>query len=120
MCFYNDDGYSDIWNETVQKARKEHHCSDCNDPILPGETYQRIGSLFDGRWSTLKVCRRCEYDRMRIFVIEQSAGCRWQESFCPIDQLWEELRERKMEQTPKDKVPEDFGFDWVKAYQTAA
>ena len=48
------DGYSDVWNVTQQKSRKEHACEECPFPIEKGEVYERIHSLYDGRWLTYK------------------------------------------------------------------
>ena len=42
------------------KARKEHKCSECNRIIRPGEHYQYITGLMDGRWSSMKRCIQCQ------------------------------------------------------------
>ena len=51
---------SDIWNRTQRKARKMHKCCACPMVIRPSEFYVIVSSLYDGHWSTLKYCLRCD------------------------------------------------------------
>ena len=41
------------------KARAGHACYECHGLIVPGETYERVAALYDGKWLTIKTCRRC-------------------------------------------------------------
>jgi len=90
VCFDNDE-QSDVWAESIVKARKRWHCDECSSGILPGEHYQRIGSLYDGRWSTLRTCARCFWDRARVYNLEISEGCKPWESWCPVGYLHEHM-----------------------------
>jgi hypothetical protein len=58
-CYCDYDDVADAWIVTMPKARKRHKCYECYGPILPGEVYKRVGSLFDGHWETYKTCPRC-------------------------------------------------------------
>jgi len=53
------DETADIWVEVKRRARKVHRCSECRGEIKKGETYTRISSLYDGRWTTSKQCEDC-------------------------------------------------------------
>lgn len=44
---------------TDRKARKVHHCTECGEEIQPGEIYEHVSGLWDGRWSTYKTCKLC-------------------------------------------------------------
>jgi hypothetical protein len=48
-----------IFNRTSPKARKPHRCNECGRDIQASERYERIESLFEGVWSTVKVCAHC-------------------------------------------------------------
>lgn len=54
-----DCDYSAVWDERKLRARKEHRCSECHGTIKRGETYTRIASLYDGRWTTIRRCEDC-------------------------------------------------------------
>lgn len=56
----------DVWDKAEVVARKVHRCSECNHPIVPGERYTRLKSLFEGSWSTEKTCRCCEAARCAV------------------------------------------------------
>ena len=56
-----------------QKARKQHDCAECADPILPGQVYIYLNT-FDERawpqWSKYVLCIECE----RILNCYRMAG----------------------------------------------
>jgi hypothetical protein len=54
-----DDTY-DVYDERRVTARKEHRCAACNERILPGHKYVRVGIIFQGSAETLKRCFRCQ------------------------------------------------------------
>jgi hypothetical protein len=49
-----------VWNETDRRARKEHVCDECREPITRGELHKYITSLFDGHWDTYRMCLLCD------------------------------------------------------------
>ena len=51
---------ADVFNTTIQKARKPHKCLECGHTITPGQEYKRIKMLFDGFWSDDRICERCD------------------------------------------------------------
>jgi hypothetical protein len=59
MPYEECDDYSAIWREAKVKARKEHRCEECREPIPPGMEYGKATSLYDGRWDTLRRCAAC-------------------------------------------------------------
>jgi len=50
---------STVWASKMVRAKKPWRCTECNGTIPVGETYERIGSLFDGSWSTFRLCGDC-------------------------------------------------------------
>jgi len=56
---YCDYETSTVWDERIVRARKKWRCGDCHGTIKPGETYRRVGSLFDHQWSTYRRCGDC-------------------------------------------------------------
>lgn len=105
MCFYNDGECSTIWEETQPKARIEHKCSECREPIPAGTRYTQIKSLFDGHWDTFKICHKCDVWRCKIAILEIAHGC-LSDYWCPVPDLFEELSQseeyRALEPTADD------------------
>ncbi len=58
MC---DVGYdeSDVWVFEWTRARKEHPCCACAEPIKPGAIYHSYKSLSEGEWTRFIHCARC-------------------------------------------------------------
>jgi hypothetical protein len=59
MSVYAEETY-DVYNEARVKARKEHTCGACKEPICRGHTYWRIGIVFERQASSLRRCERCQ------------------------------------------------------------
>ena len=49
-----------VWKEHDRTARKPHTCLGCRETIRPQDSYRETRSLYDGSWSTMKHCRRCD------------------------------------------------------------
>lgn len=58
-CDCGDDGYAELYQSTMRKARKEHRCRECGNTIKPGEMYEYTVIVFDGDFSTKKTCEKC-------------------------------------------------------------
>lgn len=60
MCMIEGcDERAHVWEESQQKARKEHKCGECRRVIAVGETYWRVWAIssdgpFTGKW-----CEHC-------------------------------------------------------------
>jgi hypothetical protein len=49
-----------LYKERKVRARKEHVCVECDEPISPGEEYWVIRLLdHDSDWSYWKICQPC-------------------------------------------------------------
>lgn len=59
-CVYSDYECSVVWSAKIVKARKQYRCTECGGVIQRGDKYERIGSLYDGSWSTYRVCSVCQ------------------------------------------------------------
>lgn len=53
------DGYPEFQTTEEVKARKDHRCIECREPILKGQTYQRHSGKFDGDIFCDKRCLMC-------------------------------------------------------------
>ncbi len=112
MCFYYD-GYNEFQSSRVHKARKQHRCVECNDPIMPGEKYIYFVAKFEGDFSAVKCCRRCEYLRDLIAKKEVERGCDRSESICPFGEIRDYISESSHEENDvkwisKDQVPQEY------------
>lgn len=63
------DETSEVWHASTRRARKVWRCEECTRRIEPGETYERVGSLYDGSWSTYRTCAHCVAARRWLEVI---------------------------------------------------
>ena len=115
MCFEYD-GYNEFQSDSVVTARKAHRCYECRATIEPGDKYHYHTGKFDGRFFAFKVCRRCDYDRVRVVEHELAEGCRWDEAWCPIGGLSEYLSESGMGRTRPEDVPVSFQVGDLPAY----
>lgn len=61
-----DGGGCEVWNLTWRKARVQHRCCECKEPILQGERYERIFSVFEDEINVSTTCEFCanEYQRL--------------------------------------------------------
>jgi hypothetical protein len=50
---------ADVWALTTQRARRRYVCETCGLPIVTGILYDRVGYLYDGRWSTIRAHTDC-------------------------------------------------------------
>ena len=89
MCFYYDDDYGEVKFQRIEivTARKQHHCDSCQNPIRPREQYQKFSGLYDGHFFTTRICNLCVQDRHAIHRWELRHGCRWHESWAPVEEI---------------------------------
>jgi hypothetical protein len=68
-CIYiPDEGESPAFVRTdMPCARKVHCCDECRRDILPGERYERVTGVWDGRFETFKTCPDCLSIREAMF-----------------------------------------------------
>lgn len=48
-----------VYEQKFVKARKEHKCSECREPIMPGEQYMLHEGLWEDHWSRYRTCPGC-------------------------------------------------------------
>ena len=107
MCFIYD-GYNEFSNSRIVKAKKQHRCYECREPIVIGERYRYHVAKFEGDFSTTKTCRRCEYLRHEISKKEIELGCAYHESWAPYGEVVSSLKEYGLTLIGKDEVPVEF------------
>lgn len=73
------DEYYSVYNETRFKARKEHRCDACKEPIPSGVQYTRVFLIFDGGKESLKRCGRCQmiHEHLRELCQSRADGEMW-------------------------------------------
>jgi hypothetical protein len=61
MC----DEYPEMYNEIERKARKQHMCCECFNPILKDSVYYDISGMWDGEFDRMRAHKDChEFYRM--------------------------------------------------------
>jgi hypothetical protein len=88
MCFYVDE-YADFIHEKTVKCRKAHNCESCSRVIAVGETASNVRGKHDGRMFSFYMCELCERKRLSIAARELRHGCRWDEAWCPSNEVAE-------------------------------
>jgi hypothetical protein len=85
MCNIGDCVMADLYRESTPKARKQHVCCECGATIDPGETYQRVEGMWDGRFYTFKTCDFCAQVRLKAEHDVNGYGYHG----VPFTELWE-------------------------------
>lgn len=92
MCFSNDGDGTQLSSEVVT-ARKPHRCDECVETIPPRTRYRRHVAVCDGYLTTLKFCLGCDSLHRAIHEHELGEGCAWDESWCPVGETRDYLRD---------------------------
>lgn len=53
-----------------QRARREHACVECPEPITAGQTYIYLNTFDRGKWSRYTLCLKCERIRLCHKIVE--------------------------------------------------
>jgi hypothetical protein len=77
MSTYGDEPVS-VSHTAWRTARKEWHCSACQEPIPVGQTYRYVIFLFDGTWETFRRCQRCQIIHSHLSDRMRSEGDRYE------------------------------------------
>lgn len=65
-CSCDCDEMPRVERDTVRKARKEHQCCECLEPIVPGERYQEHKGIdYDGDPFLYRTCLPCQRIRQQ-------------------------------------------------------
>jgi len=85
----------------LRRARKEHHCQECQGRIAVGELYELNTGLYDDGFSTFKTCAICREIR-NCYCCNWYYGGVWEEldmwfadeemTLCSLDKLSPEAR----------------------------
>ena len=71
-----------VFKDSETRARKVHRCCECDGRIEVGETYHLVKGLWDGMWSTYKVCVDCDALRQDV-----DKGVKWMDERTPFEGL---------------------------------
>lgn len=63
--------------ETRRRARRNHACVECGDPIAAGTEYTETTGLWENRWERLRVCAGCTDVRRELTVGRFTYGELW-------------------------------------------
>lgn len=75
MCTVDFGDVCPVWREEVRTARKAHECDACGMEIQRGDYYLSHASLWEGEWSTEKMCAACWVVRACFADVEGHALC---------------------------------------------
>ena len=59
LCSSYDGEFAEVYHFENRRARKEHTCCECHEPIKKGDNYEYYTGLYDGIWSSYKTCNTC-------------------------------------------------------------
>lgn len=99
-CEWEPDDIATVYERVERRARKRHQCVECDHCILPGHQYIEIRMLFEGQWTTDRICEVCAR------VGDDLCCGAW-----PLAALWEHIRESAFETWSGDDE-EDDDWDW--------
>ena len=90
VCLVGElDSENSFYAETIHRARKAYRCCECNQPITPGERYQRATGKSDDHIWTYRTCMTCAEIR-RVFYCHQDGGG-W-----IFTTLWEQMQDQEV------------------------
>lgn len=49
----------EVWNESIQRAKKEHTCACCGRIVKSGHRYAKVFMVFEGQATTERSCLPC-------------------------------------------------------------
>lgn len=78
-----DEAPASMYAQKNRHAAKDHRCSECQETIPKGTTYEHVKGLWDGSWSTYKTCLSC-------VEIRNHFAC---ESDWTFGELWSQLED---------------------------
>ena len=97
MCFYYDGDVETIrHSETLRVSMKDRRCAVdfCNRIIKKGDIYNNHDGLNTEVAYSYGICCECDYLRNEIVKQEMDSGCKWNEAWCPLEELMSEVKER--------------------------
>lgn len=68
---------AEFYKSKIIKARKDHICYECGEPILKGDSYERVTAKWDRDIDTIKTCRNCLSIREEFFCDGYLHGTMW-------------------------------------------
>ena len=63
-CDYDDYEPPEFLLARDIKARKQHQCCECGEPIQPGDTYEKVTGKWNGEIGCYKTCLPCSRIRL--------------------------------------------------------
>ncbi len=102
-CVYDDEPQT-FFKESVHVARKKHQCCECHKDIFPGQKYESMVGIWDGKWYHDKTCLPCANIRDTL-----CGDC------YTIGQLYENIAElsiadfERLSPAARDKISEVWG-----------
>lgn len=58
-CSVTDYDCAELYKSAIVKAKKQHTCCECHEPIPKGEKYENVVGLYDGVFTRFKTCIPC-------------------------------------------------------------
>lgn len=65
FCSFGPAELPNVQSVAIRRARKQHVCCECLEPIAVGERYEIFEGCWDGEWQTYKTCLFCLRERNR-------------------------------------------------------
>ena len=100
MCFWDTEP-CEVYDQRRRKARKDHVCSECRNPIRRGNLYDEVTGIFDGSPFRYRICLTCRLDHLRVIDHERAEGCDWTEADPGLGNLLAGMASIGLEPTPR-------------------
>jgi hypothetical protein len=68
ICIDTDGESVTLLTEKTRRARKIHTCHECHGPIFPGQEYEYLTWVYDGKIDKHKTCSPCVEIRERLMT----------------------------------------------------
>ncbi len=75
-----------------RRARKEHQCEECYQPIRPREQYKRIAGKYDGTMYSYALCGQCDAWG-KAYRQAQRQHCKGDTWSWELGRMWEDICE---------------------------
>lgn len=83
---YDEDETVECYRDIIRKARKQHTCCECGEPIKPGQRYEYVSGIFGHEPFWQRTCLQCaqiwqDFFDGRLFALNHRG--------CLSEKLWE-------------------------------
>ena len=76
-CLYNEGEPIQMHHVETRKARREHRCCECREPIAVGQSYEYVSGKFEGDFFRQRTCLLCVEIAKALYCEGRVYGLLW-------------------------------------------